>query len=130
MPYYMGTDPDSKVYVANMGPIWGRQDPGGPHAGPMIFAIWGPMTTHWTLGDLNTILDNRVISITYEWSTSDIVDNYLQYLESKTPRCQWKYNSNFPCIQNKIRQRLSKALYVWSVNENLQVLRIIFLPSE
>ena len=32
--------PDSKVYVANMGPIWGRQDPGGPHVGPMNFAIW------------------------------------------------------------------------------------------
>ena len=26
---------------ANMGPIWGRQDPGGPHVGPMNFAIWG-----------------------------------------------------------------------------------------
>ena len=26
--------PDSKVHGANMGPIWGRQDPGGPHAGP------------------------------------------------------------------------------------------------
>ena len=24
-----------------MGPIWGRQDPGGPHVGPMKFAIWG-----------------------------------------------------------------------------------------
>ena len=23
-----------------MGPIWGRQDPGGPHVGPMNFAIW------------------------------------------------------------------------------------------
>ena len=23
-----------------MGPIWGRQDPGGPHVGPMILAIW------------------------------------------------------------------------------------------
>ena len=23
--------PDSKVHGANMGPIWGRQDPGGPH---------------------------------------------------------------------------------------------------
>ena len=22
------------------GPIWGRQDPGGPHVGPMNFAIW------------------------------------------------------------------------------------------
>ena len=23
-----------------MGPTWGRQDPGGPHVGPMILAIW------------------------------------------------------------------------------------------
>ena len=32
--------PDSKVHGANMGPIWGRQDPGGPHVGPMNLAIW------------------------------------------------------------------------------------------
>ena len=32
--------PDSKVHGANMGPIWGRQDPGGPHFGPMNFALW------------------------------------------------------------------------------------------
>ena len=35
------TVPESKVHGANMGPIWGRQDPGGPHVGPMNFAIWG-----------------------------------------------------------------------------------------
>ena len=23
-----------------MGLIWGRQDPGGPHVGPVNFAIW------------------------------------------------------------------------------------------
>ena len=32
--------PDSKVHGTNMGPIWGRQSPGGPHVGPMNFAIW------------------------------------------------------------------------------------------
>ena len=32
--------PDSKVHGALMGPIWGRQDPGGPHVHPMNFAIW------------------------------------------------------------------------------------------
>ena len=31
--------PDSKDHGANMGPIWGRQDPGGPHVGPMNLAI-------------------------------------------------------------------------------------------
>ena len=41
--------PDSKVHGANTGPIWGRGGPGGPHAGPMNFAIWvintKPVTT-------------------------------------------------------------------------------------
>ena len=32
--------PESKVHGVNMEPIWGRQDPGGPHVGPMYFAIW------------------------------------------------------------------------------------------
>ena len=34
-------DPDSKVHGANMGPTWGRQDPGGPFVGPKNLAIWG-----------------------------------------------------------------------------------------
>ena len=38
--------PDSKVHGANIGPIWGRQDPGGPHVGPMNFAIWVPVESH------------------------------------------------------------------------------------
>ena len=49
-PFYSNTSlvdtlfnhvPDSKIHGANMGPTWGRQDPGGPHVGPMNFAIWG-----------------------------------------------------------------------------------------
>ena len=28
-----------------MGPIWGRQDPGGPHVGPMNLAIWVDVTS-------------------------------------------------------------------------------------
>ena len=31
---------DNKDHVTNLGPIWGRQDPGGPHVGHMSFAIW------------------------------------------------------------------------------------------
>ena len=37
---FIRQNPYSKVHGANMGPIWGRQDPGGPHVGPMNFAIW------------------------------------------------------------------------------------------
>ena len=32
-------NPDSKVHGTNMGSIWDRQDQGGPHVGPMNFAI-------------------------------------------------------------------------------------------
>ena len=32
--------PESKVHGANMGPTWGRKDPGGPQVGPMNIAIW------------------------------------------------------------------------------------------
>ena len=39
MSIYQYSSPDSKVHGANMGPIWGRQDPGGVHVGPMNFAI-------------------------------------------------------------------------------------------
>ena len=41
---------DSKLHGANMGPIWGQQDPGGPHVGPMNFAIWvccATLTSYW-----------------------------------------------------------------------------------
>ena len=35
-----GNHTEKKVHAANMGPIWGRQGPGGPHVGHMNFAIW------------------------------------------------------------------------------------------
>ena len=47
----MLVSPDSKVPGANMGPIWGRQDPGGPHVGPRNFAFWDHFcqSIHFTL---------------------------------------------------------------------------------
>ena len=33
-------NPDSKIHGANIGPTWGRQDPGGLHVGHMNLAIW------------------------------------------------------------------------------------------
>ena len=35
--------PDNKVHGANIRSIWGRQDPGEPHVGPMNLAIWVPV---------------------------------------------------------------------------------------
>ena len=36
--------PDSKVHGTSMGPIWSRQDPGGPHVGTMNLALWDSIT--------------------------------------------------------------------------------------
>ena len=49
-------NPDSKLHRANMGPIWGRQDLGGPHVGLMNFVIWecaaSPGANKTTLKDM------------------------------------------------------------------------------
>ena len=34
------TPPDSKAHGAHIGPTWGQQDPGGPHAGHVNLAVW------------------------------------------------------------------------------------------
>ena len=39
--------PDNKVHWANMGPIWGWQDPGWPYVSPMNFVIWGCFSDAW-----------------------------------------------------------------------------------
>ena len=38
--------PDNKVHGTNMGPIWVRQDPGGPHVDPMNCALWADKVYH------------------------------------------------------------------------------------
>ena len=41
----------AKFVGANMGTIWGRQDPGRPHFGPMNFAIWVTVNTNFAKHD-------------------------------------------------------------------------------
>ena len=55
--------PDSKVHGANMGPTWGRQDPGGPHVGHMNLAIW----IHSVLQTLWTVKPSGVTSTQIYW---------------------------------------------------------------
>ena len=56
--------PDSKVHKANMGPIWGRQDPGGPHDGPMNFALWDDTPQ---VDQIRTTRTDINLSITVYW---------------------------------------------------------------
>ena len=67
--------PDSKVHWANVGPNGSRQDPGGPHVGPMNFAIWGSLftyrgcqsckTLHHELNDVNYCAWSLPITVIY-----------------------------------------------------------------
>ena len=43
-----------------MGPIWGRQDPGGPHVGPMNFAIWAMITWQYCFEYLLSYSNDKV----------------------------------------------------------------------
>ena len=45
--------PDSKVHGANMGPIWGRQDPGGSYVGPNELCYLDMQGYCWCLGSNN-----------------------------------------------------------------------------
>ena len=78
--------PESKVHGANMGPTWGRKDPGGSHVGLMNLAIWDhkgaflrignskaagwPVllvaVIQWCLNKLGNILQTR-LSSTFSW---------------------------------------------------------------
>ena len=55
--------PDTKVHGANMKPIWGRQDPGGPHVGPMNFAVWATYYIFYCLRTCSRVLIKKIICI-------------------------------------------------------------------
>ena len=68
--------PDSKAHGANMGPTWGRQDPGGPHVGPMNLAIWVVIPCH------SCLLTRIKVTVTHYISTS--LQNVFRYVRLKS----------------------------------------------
>ena len=81
--------PDSKVHGANMGPIWGRQDPGGPHIGPMDFVIWEDAALLWDLVEMDDTfrsLDYRSWSRIETWKEITSGNFHQQRLSHPTPR--------------------------------------------
>ena len=58
-------NPDSNIHGANMGTIWGRQDPGGSHVVHMNLAIWEVLILilFWLMGSpALTILWNNFMT--------------------------------------------------------------------
>ena len=76
---------DSKVHGANMGPIWGRQDPGGPHVGPMNFAIRDPLKQFW-------------IILKLDWEEACKIDTSKSFIRKKYIKTK-----NAPKIENDLQ---------------------------
>ena len=74
----MGIYPDSKVNEAYLGPTWGRQDPGGPHVGPMNLVIRVCIQTLFELVQwYNTLNGNSYIAISFPLQFPSCEDNAL-----------------------------------------------------
>ena len=54
--------PDSKVHGANMGPIWDRQVPGGPHVRPMNFTFWVVIHCYFVWGVLYRVSSIKMMT--------------------------------------------------------------------
>ena len=87
-------NPESKVHGANRGAIWGRQDPGGPHVGPMNFAIcehieaaWPIYMRQWTRPSLVQIMACRL-------SATNHYLNHCLLLVGTLGTLQWNVNGN------------------------------------
>ena len=82
--------PDSKVHGANMGSIWGRQDPGGSHVGPMNFAIWACMHVY-----VYSYKSNRFVCKLILWKDHTFIhhtassNNKLKIAQNLVMHFQW-----------------------------------------
>ena len=82
--------PDSKVHGANMGPTWGRQDPGGPHVGPMNLAIWDSVLEIYIVHQVLSIIS---IKSHFDISCLKIVSLNPLRLGAHFTKDLWAYNS-------------------------------------
>ena len=73
------TIPDSKVYGTSEGPIWGRQDPGGPNVGPMNLAIWNDMDSGLRPLILKDIIENSTWTYLLLWYVMQSIIHALRY---------------------------------------------------
>ena len=76
--------PDSKVHGAYMGPTWDRQDPGGPHVGPMILAIWVAVPIMNVIRHVPLISSRNCIEWKQGWN-----DTPGPWFKTKMSSCQY-----------------------------------------
>ena len=77
------TDPDSKVYGAYMGPTWVRQDPGGPHIGPMSLTLLGTIEVFVKYPVALGFLNSRwaILYLSLQWTAPTSYSRWKLYRE-------------------------------------------------
>ena len=102
-----------------MGPIWGRQDPGGPHVGPMNFAIWGSITHHTCSSSYNPVT-------LFIHENPCTTRNFFKILMADTPTLQWRHNGCGGVSNHQSHNGLLNSLFR-SRSKNTSKLRVIEL---
>ena len=117
--------------MANMGLIWGRQDPGGPHVGPLNFAVWDVhhnqrwekilvlFHTHIKRkSSLNVVVIQHMVHFTqiYDTDTTINISNvkfedevrkfYAFHMQPYTAKLVWMLFPYFPWINSLVPWRL------------------------
>ena len=138
--------PDSKDHGANMGPIWGRQDPAGPMLAPWTLLSGLPFACpDCTVPDRNTQGDPsgevfrvnsptaaslfRIYDRTHEnvfkknlIRHQDSLQLYIQYASFNKTLCIHKNIAHIPCICIQIHSRIRcdqlMATYIAEITEN------------
>ena len=107
-------------YGANMGSIWGRQDPDGSHVGPMNFVIWVyiPIVTYVTRKVFwNT---DKVFSLKRLWNCH----NYIWWII--IPGFNNRLGDRFPFTRSQINLRYEIwAQATWIVLNIISVMVVI-----
>ena len=113
--------PDSKVHGANMGPIWGRQEPGGPHVGLMNLAIWGYIKQtqpYWHHASTNIVLTldaNQAhaehLTFEHEKSTPRIFNTMM--ISASVPRTRLHWSHLIQTISPESKVHGANTVPIW-----------------
>ena len=87
--------PDSKLRGANMGPTWGRQDPGGSYVGPMSIAIWVHIISSHTVLCLKLfdLKDNKLHQNWYNFQNEHLMCSRYNFEARNLPVKKMTYHN-------------------------------------
>ena len=130
---------DSKAHWANMGPTWGRQDPHGPHVGPMNLAIRLNTLTprqngcHFPDDIFKCIFLNENLWISIKISVQFVLKDLINDIPALVQIMAWRWPGDKP---------LSKAMMVnlqmhvcitgpqWVSNLSISVVTYLLIETE